>query len=98
MSDLFQNRHKDTAGPVECLGMTFQSDQARREYFTNLLREKLKEPAFRQIEGFPIGTDEAILALSDPPFYTACPNPFLNDFIAHYAKNAGKSSRYEKEP
>ena len=98
MSDLFQKRHQDAAGTVECLGMAFQSDQARREHFTNLLREKLKEPAFRQIEGFPVGTDEAILALSDPPFYTACPNPFLNDFIAHYAKKAGKSSHYEKEP
>ena len=29
----------------------------------------------RNIEGFPIGTDEDIIALSDAPFYTACPNP-----------------------
>ena len=26
----------------------------------------------RNIEGFPIGTDEDIIALSDAPFYTAC--------------------------
>ena len=44
------------------------------------LREKLKDPEFRKIEGFPIGSDEDILALSDPPYYTACPNPFLEDF------------------
>ena len=44
------------------------------------LREKLKDPAFRKIEGFPIGEDEDILALSDPPYYTACPNPFLGRF------------------
>lgn len=31
----------------------------------------------RNIEGFPIGTDEDIIALSDAPFYTACPNPFI---------------------
>lgn len=35
----------------------------------------------RGIEGFPIGTDEDIIALSDAPFYTACPNPFVEDFI-----------------
>ena len=35
----------------------------------------------RHIEGFPIATDEAIIALSDPPHYTACPNPFLREII-----------------
>ncbi len=35
----------------------------------------------RNIDGFPIGTDEDIIALSDPPYYTACPNPFIEDFI-----------------
>ena len=69
------------SGPVECLGMTFESDEARRTHFTELLREKLKDPEFRAIEGFPIGTDEAILELSDPPYYTACPNPWLNNFV-----------------
>jgi hypothetical protein len=29
----------------------------------------------RHIEGFPLGKDEDILALSDPPYYTACPEP-----------------------
>ena len=54
-------------GPVECLGMTFDNDQKRRDYFLDKLREKLKDPEFRKIEGFPIGSDEDILALSDPP-------------------------------
>lgn len=35
----------------------------------------------RNIEGFPIGTDEDIIALSDAPYYTACPNPFIEDFV-----------------
>ena len=35
----------------------------------------------RGIKGFPIGTDEDIIALSDAPFYTACPNPFIEEFI-----------------
>lgn len=35
----------------------------------------------RGIEGFPIAKDEDIIALSDAPYYTACPNPFIVDFI-----------------
>lgn len=35
----------------------------------------------RNIEGFPIGKDEDIIALSRPPYYTACPNPFIKEFI-----------------
>ena len=31
----------------------------------------------RNIEGFPLGTDEDIIALSNAPYYTACPNPFI---------------------
>lgn len=40
----------------------------------------------RHIEGFPLGKDEDILALSDPPYYTACPNPYINDFIKKFGK------------
>ncbi|WP_225350824.1 DNA methyltransferase [Lacticaseibacillus camelliae] len=35
----------------------------------------------RDIEGFPIGSDEDIIALSDAPYYTAYPNPFIKEFI-----------------
>ena len=35
----------------------------------------------RNIEGFPIASDEDIIALSDAPYYTACPNPFIEEFI-----------------
>ncbi|GIW56393.1 MAG: hypothetical protein KatS3mg082_2797 [Nitrospiraceae bacterium] len=30
-------------GPVECLGMTFENDEARRAHFLGLLREGLEE-------------------------------------------------------
>ena len=71
-----------TPDKVVCLGMEFESDDARRAYFREELRKKL--PELRQIEGFPIGEDEDIINLSDPPYYTACPNPWLNDFIAEW--------------
>ena len=48
--------------------------------------------------GFPIGSDEDILALSDPPYYTACPNPFIADFIKHYGKPYDASVAYDKKP
>jgi len=123
-------------GPVECLGMTFENDEARREHFLGLLREGLEElhaklggVPFTTVEdavermksvekwpmgdetrlrelaermrhadsskdllqrwkdevGFPHGEIEDILSLSDPPYYTACPNPFVRDFIAHWS-------------
>ncbi|HBY97803.1 MAG TPA: DNA methylase [Chloroflexi bacterium] len=59
-------------------------DVVERAASRERLREKLQDPEFRQIEGFPIGDDEAILALSDPPYYTACPNPFLPEIIARW--------------
>jgi len=72
------------SGPVTCLGMTFENDEARRAHFTEELRKKLQDPDFRKIEGFPNGSDEDILNLSDPPYYTACPNPWIGDFIAEW--------------
>ena len=84
---------------VECLGMTFESDEARRGYFLEKLREKLRDPKFRKIDGFPIGEEEDILALSDPPYYTACPNPFIGDFIKHYGKPYNPANDdYRREP
>ncbi|NKE72822.1 DNA methyltransferase [Candidatus Manganitrophus noduliformans] len=85
-------------GPIECLGMAFENNEKRREYFLEKLREKLKDPEFRKIEGFPIGSDEDILALSDPPYYTACPNPFIADFIKRYGKPYDPSKPYSREP
>ena len=53
----------------------------------------------RDIEGFPIGKDEDIIALSDPPYYTACPNPFINDFIEKNGKPYDEETDdYKREP
>lgn len=38
----------------------------------------------RNVEGFPIGTDEDIIKLSSTPSYTACPNPYVNDYLDKY--------------
>jgi len=149
--------HRPT-GPVECLGLTFPSDEERRNYFLKRLREGLEElhaklggvpfttvedavARLKSLEKWPVGDDqrirelaerialaarqsskfkvqglksgneqtlnlelgtwnllrlykdevgfphgeiEDILNLSDPPYYTACPNPFIEDFIKHW--------------
>lgn len=85
-------------GPVTCLGMTFESDEERRAWFTEELRKKLQDPEFRAIEGFPIGEDEDILAMSDPPYYTACPNPWLEDFVKQYGEDYDPNTPYRREP
>ena len=64
---------------IICLGKEFNSEEERKEYFRNELRNKL--PELKKMEGFPIGEDEDIVNLSDPPYYTACPNPWMDDFI-----------------
>ena len=74
--------NKDTEDKIIVLSKTFNSEEERRSYFREELGKKL--PELKKIAGFPIGEDEDILNLSDPPFYTACPNPWLNDFIAEW--------------
>ena len=98
MTDLLHSQAIRAEGPVECIGLDFPSEQARREHYLALLAEKLKDPAFRKTEGFPVGTDEAILAMSDPPYYTACPNPFLEEFMHNYGKPYDPNVKYSREP
>ncbi len=85
-----------TPAPVECLGMTFASEDARRAHFLERLRELL--PELRKRPDFPAGEDEDILRLSDPPWYTACPNPFLVDFVRHYGRPYDAGEPYHREP
>lgn len=95
-NDLYEESGNSAA--VECLGLTFHDENARREHFLKLLAEKLRDPTFRKQDGFPEGADDAILFMSDPPYYTACPNPWLADFVAHYGRPYDPAERYVREP
>ena len=95
-SGLFERNAAPTTDQVECLGMTFESDDARREHFLQRLREKL--PELRKRPDFPKGEDENILRMSDPPYYTACPNPFLAEFVEHYGTPYDPAEEYHREP
>lgn len=53
----------------------------------------------RSVEGFPIGTDDDIIALSDAPYYTACPNPFIEEFILENGTTYDEpTDDYHREP
>jgi len=80
----------------------------QRAEYRRRLAEALKDPALRALPGFPKGSDEAILALSDPPYYTACPNPFLDEVLTEWQAERietrralglpTESARYHREP
>jgi len=98
---LFDEEMVSNSSTVTCLGKSFPDDEARRAYYTELLAQKLRDPEFRKIEGFPIGSDEDILKLSDPPYYTACPNPWIADFIAEWEAQKPEKPEgftYHREP
>jgi predicted RNA methylase len=88
--------------PLECLGVTFESDEARRAHFLERLRKKL--PELRTRPDFPLGPDggpatgEDILRLSDPPYFTACPNPFLAEFVEAHGRPYDPEERYHRDP
>ena len=96
--DLGLHTESVATGPVTCLGRVFDSSEARREHYLEVLAERLRDPEFRQTPGFPIGTDEDILRLSDPPYYTACPNPFLEEFIRVHGRSYDPEEDYSREP
>jgi hypothetical protein len=87
-----------TQGPVECFDTNFPNEEARRDDFGGVLAAKLGDREFRNLEGFPIGDDEDILAISDPPYFTACPNPFLGEVVRHYGRPYDPAEQYDCEP
>ena len=36
--------------------------------------------------------------MSDPPYYTACPNPFLSEFVERFGSKYSASNDYHREP
>ena len=82
------------AEEIICLGKKFGNEDERREYFRNELRKKL--PELKKIDGFPISEDEDIISLSDPPYFTFCPNPWINEFIENIEKENLKATSDRK--
>ena len=68
---------------------------ARVEAAREELRRRL--PELRRLPGCPQGSDEDILAMSYPPYYTACPNPFIADWLTGLAR-PGDDDREDPGP
>lgn len=60
-------------------------------------REELRArlPELKRLPGFPKGDDEDILKMSIPPYYTACPNPFIEEWLKETAPEGYDSEPYE---
>ena len=137
------------AEPVQCLGLAFADDDARRAHFLGELRAgleelrdrlggvpfsdvddaaarmaaverwpmggaaRLRELAERMARadrskdllqrwkdevGFPKGEIDDVLRLSDPPWHTACPNPFLGAFAAARGAPYDPAAPYRRKP
>ncbi len=55
--------------------------------------------SLKEIEGFPNAESEDILSLSEPPYYTACPNPYIKEFIdEHGNPYDSRKDNYSKTP
>ncbi len=61
-------------------------------------REKDLLQRWKDEVGFPHGSIEDIMKLSDPPYYTACPNPFITDYVRYYGRPYDPSEEYHREP
>ena len=152
--ELFEKSHAEErearrGEPFECLGLTFENDEARQAHFFGRLREALEElhdklggvpyaslddavarmatvehwpmgdeaqlrglaERMRHAEpskdllqrwkdevGFPHGEIEDILNLSDPPWHTACPNPFLGAFVEACGKPYVPDEPHRRKP
>lgn len=67
----------------------------------SLTPRKIKDDLekMQDIEGFPLGDIDDIIKLSDPPYYTAYPNPYIIDFINKYGTIYDeKKDNYDKKP
>ena len=95
---LLESDRSSGSGPVECLGREFPDEDSRLSHFLARLRQCLLDPGSRQADGFPLGEIEDTLALSDPPYFTVCPNPFLKDVIAHHGRPYDPEDPYHSEP
>ena len=135
--------------PVECLGLTFENEAARRAHFLGELKMGLEElhvtlggvpfsgiddtiarlaavahwpmggegrlrslaermaradsskdllQRWKDETGFPHGEIDDLLNLSDPPWHTACPNPFLGAFVEAHGRPCDPAEPYRRKP
>lgn len=93
---IVESRHEN--GKIKCLGIPFASKEDRQAYFLEELRKNLQNLESRNVPGFPKGEVGAILQLSNPPYFTACPNPFIRNFLEHLPRADSNNEDFTKVP
>lgn len=65
-------------------GSIADASSAEHDELVVAARDELRRrlPDLRKIPGCPQGSDDDIVRMSYPPYYTACPNPFIGDWLA----------------
>ncbi|MCY2990549.1 MAG: DNA methyltransferase [Planctomycetota bacterium] len=97
-SSLLPADRSQTTGSVVCLGRTFKDEAERLAYYRNALLADFSSPDSKQHPGFPAGEEDVLIELSDPPYFTPCPNPFLTEVISHFRKTAPADDVYARDP
>ena len=82
-------------GP-QCLGQTFEGEDARRNYYLERLAEHLKDPNFRNQTGFPKGATRQ--SCGPTRRITPPANPFLPEIAAHITPYDPETDDYERVP
>lgn len=75
----------ETSGPVTTFGHAFSDIIERTRVFKDELRRSISDLSC--LDGFPCGSADDIVNLSHPPYYTACPNPWIKRFIEQWEKD-----------
>lgn len=87
---------------VDNCDSTMHQEDEKQQKFEEICRKSPLEDKLGELksnEGFPIGRDEDIIAISDSPYFTACPNPYINDFIRIFGKPYSENDdTYAKTP
>jgi hypothetical protein len=99
MSDSLFSTHKHVPDSAQkCLDKTFRNDAERLEYYRGGLRKALSSSEYRHRNDFPVADDSTLIDLSNPPYFTPCPNPFLETVIQCHTKTSSSSDQYERDP
>jgi predicted RNA methylase len=69
--------------PESLFGFDDAGSDGDRTAIVEAARQELRRrlPELRKLPGCPTGSDDDIIAMSYPPYYTACPNPFIADWL-----------------
>ncbi len=96
--------------PDDRIGRLFRHPSGQDELFDKSYEEELDARRGEPVEclgltfenkvevGFPHGEIEDILNLSDPPWHTARPNPFLSAFVEACGKPRDPGEPYRRKP